>query len=77
MHTVLYAEGMYPDDLVEREVFGPETRILLRKTASLAEVDAAECASVDGLMIFRLWLRAADFDRFPRLRAVVRMGVGL
>ena len=27
-------------------------------------------------MIFRHWLRAADLDRFSRLRAVVRMGVG-
>lgn len=76
MVTVLYPEAMYPDDTTEREIFGPETRILLRDTRSLAELSDADCAETDGLMIFRHFVSAADLARFPRLRAIVRMGVG-
>lgn len=67
---------MYPDDRVEREVFGPEARILMPGAPSVAALSDADCAAADGLMIFRHWLRAEDLPRFPRLRAVVRMGVG-
>ncbi len=74
--TVLYSETLYPDDLAEREIFGPDVRILRRSVDSIAELDEADCADVEGLMVFRHWLRAADVARFPRLRAVVRMGVG-
>lgn len=76
MTTVLYPEAMYPDDLVERDIFGPDVRILRRDVAKLADLDPADCAEADGLMIFRHWLGAGDAARFPRLRAVVRMGVG-
>ena len=76
MTTVLYSEKMYPDLTVEREVFGPDARLLVRNPPTLADLDPAECAEVDGLMLFRLWATAEDFARFPRLRAIVRMGVG-
>ncbi len=76
MHTILYSEAMYPDDRVEREVFGPDATILMPGAASVAELDRADCAAAEGLMIFRHWLRADELPRFPRLRAVVRMGVG-
>ncbi len=76
MVTILYPEAMYPDDAEERRVFGDGVRVLMRDTKVLAELDPAECAEVDGLMIFRQFVSAADLDRFPRLRAVVRMGVG-
>jgi phosphoglycerate dehydrogenase-like enzyme len=76
MTTVLYSEAMYPDDSVERDVFGPDTRILIRNPRTLADLDADECATIDGLMLFRLFATDADLARFPRLRAIVRMGVG-
>ena len=76
MTTVLYSENMYADDSVEREVFGPEVRILVRNPRALADLDPAECADVDGLMLFRLFASDSDFAKFPRLRAIVRMGVG-
>lgn len=76
MTTILYSESMYPDDAVEREVYGPGVRVLIRAPRTLADLDPAECAEVDGLMLFRLWATATDFTRFPRLRAIVRMGVG-
>jgi phosphoglycerate dehydrogenase-like enzyme len=76
MTTVLYPEAMYPDDAEERRIFGPDVTILQRDTSALAELSDADCAEVDGLMLFRNWARAADIARFPRLRAIVRMGVG-
>src|SRR4051812_35585210 len=76
MTTVLYPEAMYPDDMVEREIFGPAVQILRRDTSSIAELADADCAATDGLMVFRQFVTAADMARFPRLRAIVRMGVG-
>ncbi len=76
MTTILYPEAMYPDDSEERRIFGPEATILRRETKVLAELSDADCALVDGLMLFRQFLTAADLARFTRLRAVVRMGVG-
>jgi len=76
MTTILYPEAMYPDDTEERRIFGPDATILRRDTAVLADLSDADCAAVDGLMLFRQFLTAADFARFTRLRAVVRMGVG-
>jgi phosphoglycerate dehydrogenase-like enzyme len=75
--TVLYPEErQIPDDSLEREIFGPEVRILRRIAKSLADLDPAECTEVDGLMIMRYAVTAEDLERFPRLRAIVRMGVG-
>ncbi len=80
--TILYADAMYVDETVEREVFGPDVRIIMpkrgggREPDSVEDLSDADCAAADGLMIFRHFLTAADLARFPRLRAVVRMGVG-
>ena len=75
--TVLYPEErQIPDDGLEREIFGPEIRIMRRTVKTLADLDPADCAEVDGLMIMRYAVTAEDIDRFPRLRAIVRMGVG-
>ena len=76
MTTILYPEAMYPDDAEERRIFGPDATILRRDTAALADLSDADCAAVDGLMMFRQYLTAADLARFTRLRAIVRMGVG-
>ena len=76
MATVIYPERMYADDTEERRIFGPEHTVVMRDVQSLAELSDADCAAAEGLMIFRLWVADADFARFPKLRAVVRMGVG-
>jgi phosphoglycerate dehydrogenase-like enzyme len=75
--TVLYPEeGQIPDDGLEREIFGPEVRLIRRHVKTLADLDRADCAEVDGLMIMRYAVAPEDIDRFPQLRAIVRMGVG-
>ena len=76
MTTVLYPERLYADDSVEREVFGKGVTIRVADARTLADLAEAECADVEGLMTLGMWVQAADIARFPRLRAVVRMGVG-
>jgi C-terminal binding protein len=76
MITVLYPETLYADDVVEREVFGPDVQVLVRDVGTLAELDAADCAAAAGLVVMRHHVTAVDLSRFPRLRAIVRMGVG-
>ncbi len=74
--TVLYPEAMYPDCSVEQRIFGPEVRVIMRDSLALADLAEADCTVADGLMLFRHFATAADLARFPRLRALVRMGVG-
>ena len=74
--TVLYSEMLHPDDTAERAVFGAEIQVLSRESTEVAALSDADCAAADGLMMFRHFLRAPDIARFPKLRAVVRMGVG-
>ena len=42
----------------------------------MADLSDADCAAAEGLMILRFKVTADDLKRFPRLRAVCRMGVG-
>jgi C-terminal binding protein len=75
--TVLYSENVYGDDRVEREVFGPDVRVILPgPTKSVADLPDELCAQADGLMILRYRVSADDLARFTKLRAVCRMGVG-
>jgi phosphoglycerate dehydrogenase-like enzyme len=78
MPTVLYAENNYPDDSVERRIFGPGVTLLVpqRPTGSIADLTDEECAQADGLMTLRFRVTETDLARFPKLRFVCRMGVG-
>ena len=74
---VLYPEErQIPDDGLEARDLRAEVRLMRRQAKTLADLDPADCAEVDGLMIMRYAVTAEDIDRFPRLRAIVRMGVG-
>jgi C-terminal binding protein len=77
--VVLEPEAMYPDARVEHEVLGPDVEIIrggAPHTGTLDSLSDAVCARVDGLLIFRHWLRPEHVARFPKLKVVVRMGVG-
>ena len=76
MTTIVYPERMYPDDTHERRIFGDGATILMRDHDTVADLSDADCAAVEGLMIFRQYVTAADIARMPKLRAMVRMGVG-
>ena len=75
--TVLEPEGLYPDSALEERVLGPGVRVVQGAAkSSLAEVPDALCAEADGLMTLRMPVPADQLARFPRLKVVVRMGVG-
>ncbi len=74
--TVLYAEKLYDNDKVEREVFGPDVRVVWKSVSSLAQLEDKDCLDVDGLMVMRHAVPADQIARFPNLACVVRMGVG-
>jgi C-terminal binding protein len=74
--TVLYPEARQEPDELERQVFGPDVRIVKRNANALSEISDADCAEADGLMIMGFAATGADLERFPKLRAIVRMGVG-
>jgi len=75
--TVLYSENAYADDSVERRIYGPDVRVIFpQHSDSLADLADEDCAAAEGLMTLRYKVTAADLPRFPRLRAICRMGVG-
>ncbi len=74
--TVLYPEARQTPDQLEREVFGRDVNIVKRDAGTLSEISDADCAAADGLMILGFAVTGADLARFPKLRAIVRMGVG-
>ena len=75
--TVLYPEDrQIPDLSLEHEILGPDIRVIRRTKKALSELEPADCGEIDGLMIMRHAVSAEDIRRFPRLRAIVRMGVG-
>ena len=74
--TVLYPEMLYADDRVEREIYGPDVRVIFRDTGGIAELSDADCALADGLMTLHLAIPGEQIARFSRLKAIVRMGVG-
>ena len=76
MPKILYPDPVYQDAPEERALFGDAAELVFRPVETLAELDDSVLADVEGLMIFRQWVTKADMDRMPRLRAIVRMGVG-
>ncbi|MGG5821425.1 C-terminal binding protein [Falsiroseomonas sp. HW251] len=77
--TVLEPEAMYPDTLLEQRILGPEVEVIQGGAPHPESLDAVSdevCARVDGLLIFRHWLKPHHVARFPKLKVVVRMGVG-
>ena len=75
--TVLYPEArQHAPEPFETEIFGSDVRIVKREAGALSELSDADCAEADGLMILSFPVSGADLERFKKLRAVVRMGVG-
>ena len=75
--TVLEPEGLYPDTDLEQRVMGPSVRVLQGSCkSSLAELPDAICQQAEGLMTLRMAVPADQIARFPKLKVIVRMGVG-
>lgn len=76
MATIQYGEALYPDDSVEREVYGPSPTLRWGPGKLLADIADHDAAEAEGLLVLGQWVKDADLARFGRLRVVVRMGVG-
>jgi phosphoglycerate dehydrogenase-like enzyme len=74
--TVLYAEGQMRDEALEREIFGGNVTLVQRTVGAISELAQADCDGIDGLMAQRFAVTREDMARFPKLKCVVRMGVG-
>jgi phosphoglycerate dehydrogenase-like enzyme len=75
--TVLFPEErQFTDDGLEEGVLDAEVRVLRRRGKSLADIGEEDCAAADGLVITYFQVTAEDLARFPRLRCIVRTGVG-
>ncbi|KAK4057107.1 hypothetical protein OIO90_002007 [Microbotryomycetes sp. JL221] len=91
-YLVLELEGLYDDTTLEDEIFaqprpdGSTARVKLVRAGlgpkgeglhkPLSELDDDLCRKVDGLMVFRHYITVQDLHRFPKLKALVRSGVG-
>jgi hypothetical protein len=61
--TVLYSENNYPDDSVERRIYGSDIRVILPKASkSLADLSDEHCREAEGLMILRFKVGADDLN---------------
>ncbi len=75
--TVLEPEGLYPDTGLEKSILGPGVRLLQGNArSSIAELPDSLLAEVEGLMTLRMAVPADQIARFPKLKVIVRMGVG-
>ncbi|EMC95097.1 hypothetical protein BAUCODRAFT_149122 [Baudoinia panamericana UAMH 10762] len=89
-YTILEADGQHPEGLLEDQIFNVDpthsykVRFLRAAlapsgTATVrpwAEIPKDIRDEVHGLMILKLYLTEKDIELFPKLKVVVRMGVG-
>ncbi|OQV00495.1 D-isomer specific 2-hydroxyacid dehydrogenase, NAD binding domain-containing protein [Cladophialophora immunda] len=89
-YTIIQADGVYPDDVVERPIFTANpthayklnyvsthlfpTGTPVPKPWSSIPKDLRD--QVDGIMVLKMGFTAADVELFPKLKVIVRMGVG-
>jgi C-terminal binding protein len=73
---ILYPEDSYPDQSVEREVYGPDATLIVRDVVDLMDLPQEDFDTAEGLCVFRRMVPAPVIARFKKLRVIVRMGVG-
>jgi phosphoglycerate dehydrogenase-like enzyme len=76
MTTILFPDAAFCDPEFENELFGKDAEIIRRNASKLGDLDDADCARADGLMLWGGDFSADQMARFPNLRVVVRSGVG-
>lgn len=76
MPNVLYPELLDPDTRLEQAVLAGHCSVTFRDVPELSDLAEADCREADGLLVFRHHVREADFARFPKLKVLVRIGVG-
>ena len=74
--TVLYAEKLYDNDKVEREVFGSDVRVVWRNVANLSQLEERDCADIDGLMVMRHAVPMRPRPTMPKVCTPLRLSSG-
>jgi C-terminal binding protein len=88
--VILELEGMFSEDSVEDAIWqqAPKHNYNIKfirgnlspggdgDSRPISDLSDELCASVDGLMVFRHYFTRQDIERFPKLKVVVRCGVG-
>ncbi|TKA33049.1 hypothetical protein B0A54_14710 [Friedmanniomyces endolithicus] len=72
-YTILEADGQYPEQDLEDQIFNDDPTHAYKVRFEVPKDIRDE---VDGLMILKLHLGEKDLELFPKLKVVVRMGVG-
>ncbi len=89
-YTIIQADGLYPDDNLEKELFAPragqnyklkyvQTNLYPSMATDMkpwSTIPEELRNQVDGIEVLKMPFTAADVDLFPRLKVIVRMGVG-
>ncbi|CAL5870750.1 uncharacterized protein PFLUO_LOCUS4990 [Penicillium psychrofluorescens] len=89
-YTIIQADGLYPDDTVEQEILRPNLPVPC--TINYLQLDLFPTGApipkpwsavpedlrhkVDGILTLKMRFTAEDLALFPRLKVIVRMGVG-
>ncbi|WP_421699788.1 C-terminal binding protein [Ancylobacter sp.] len=76
MPRVVYPEILDSDTALEADILTPHAQVSFNDVPLIADLDPALCRDADGLLVFRHHVTRADFDRFPKLSVLVRIGVG-
>lgn len=82
--VILEPEGLYPDTTIENTILATSLskrrfqiyQSNLGEEKPYSELPANLRDQVHGLFVFRHWFSAQDVELFPKLRVIVRMGVG-
>ncbi|KIW12618.1 hypothetical protein PV08_09896 [Exophiala spinifera] len=89
-YTIIQADGLYPDDVVEQKILNEapthEYRVRYVQTdlwppgtvdaKPWSAIEKALRDEVDGIMVLKMRFTAEDLALFPKLKVIVRMGVG-
>jgi len=75
-HTVLYIDSKHPDLAYEQDIVGPEIEILNPRVKAFADCPATDLGRSEGLIVSYLPVGPEEIRRLPRMRIVLRNGVG-
>src|SRR4051812_5970844 len=75
-YTILFPDSRSDPLDLEREVTGPDAEIVNARKESFEEVDPAEWARADAVVLRHVPIRAAQMPLLERARVIVRNGVG-
>ena len=82
--VILEPEGLYPDTVLEQQIFATSLsknsfeihQAQLGEDIPYSSIPLELRKRVNGLFVFRHWVKEADVELFENLKVVVRMGVG-